>query len=420
MHFSRSEKKYKIITMTVLVLVVFGMTLGFAAFSATLSISSSANISPVSNNFSIKFSTNKDSLVEGYVEPKSVSSGVSASNGIINNSNINPYVSNISASFTSVGQSAEYEFYVRNEGEYTAYLNNISFIGNKTCIGDVDTTESLVQSACDDIIMSVYIDGVAYTDSSSVSNHALATKTGEKISIKVEYSETDDYVDGPFSITFPNVSLVYSTIDDSSIEPKAVRIISGDLNTLGSIVEIGNEKFYGIGNSNGVITLLSMYNLRVGNICRDGSSMFECVGDEMLSPTGIQDSSAIGGRADEDGNMKFPWVGVTAFSKTGNDYNTSIVKTYVDNYKAYLESMGVDVLLARLLTFEELSTLCNVDGDCTGGPEWLYSTSYWTQSPYANGAVYVVTSEGRIEGLACSNSVIVGVRPVIAIPSSEF
>ena len=55
------NKGSKIIAIVALVVAVFGLTLGFAAFSNTLTISSSAYVSPSSDNFKINFSTSSTS-----------------------------------------------------------------------------------------------------------------------------------------------------------------------------------------------------------------------------------------------------------------------------------------------------------------------------------------------------------------------
>ena len=61
-----------------------------------------------------------------------------------------------------IGDYVEYVFYARNEGEYTAYLNNINYLGDKTCIASSGTTESLVQSACNSINVTVTIGSTTY------------------------------------------------------------------------------------------------------------------------------------------------------------------------------------------------------------------------------------------------------------------
>ena len=78
-------KKEKILMIIALVVGIASLSIGFAAFSTTLNISSSASVNPNSDNFKVKFSTNQNSLVVGAVTPSSNNSGYIASNGTINN-----------------------------------------------------------------------------------------------------------------------------------------------------------------------------------------------------------------------------------------------------------------------------------------------------------------------------------------------
>jgi hypothetical protein len=88
-----------------------------------------------------------------------MSSSTSASHGVIDNS-ANPKITNFKASFIRPGQFVEYYFYARNEGEYTAYLNSINFIGEKVCEEVDGTTKSLVDAACSGINITVSVEGV--------------------------------------------------------------------------------------------------------------------------------------------------------------------------------------------------------------------------------------------------------------------
>ena len=212
---NRNQKLLMIIT---LVLAVASLSIGFAAFSVSLNISSQATISPNSDTFSVKFSTNKDSLIVSAVTPSDNPYNLTTTNGTIDNST-NPIIKNLSVTFTEPGQYVEYTFYARNEGEYTAYLNNINFIGNKTCTGDQEATDALVQMACESINITATIGNVTYTETTPITDHTLNKKTGEQVKIRLEYSTTGTYVDGPFTINFPYISVVYSTLDDSSITP---------------------------------------------------------------------------------------------------------------------------------------------------------------------------------------------------------
>ena len=212
------SRNNKVLIIIALVFGIVSLSVGFAAFSTTLNISSSASVTPSSDTFSVKFSTSQTSLVVGVVVPSSNAYNLTTTNGKIDNST-NPTIKGLAATFTSPGQYVEYTFYARNEGEYTAYLNNINFLGNKTCTGETGTTVSLVTSACESINISATIGSTTYTETTPITGHILAKNTGEQIKIRIEYSSSGTYVDGPMSVSFSDIALVYSTIDDSSVQP---------------------------------------------------------------------------------------------------------------------------------------------------------------------------------------------------------
>lgn len=418
------NRKIKILSIVALVLAISAMTLGFAAFSTTLNISSSASVTPNSGDFSVKFSTSQNSLVVAAVAPSSKSTGASATNGTINNEAI-PTLTNLSATFSKPGDYVEYTVYARNEGQYTAYLNNINFLGSKSCTASAGTTESLVQSACESINVKATIGETTYTETTPISNHTLASNTGESLKVRLEYDENGTAADGSFSITFPNIALVYSTVNDSLIQPtlpKVTSIVSGDINTIGSEVAIGDEHFYVYKDAGDDVLLLAKYNLYVGNKSDDDNGVVK-----LSNPTGIQSSKAIGyfyGYSTED-----PIIGVTPFSSDEqkgtnySDYSGSIVEGYVNTYKTYIEGQGVVVKEARLPLHSELTVApynCEEWGSCNTDKTFIYSTSYWSGSVIDTLNVWRVRSDGDF-----SNSIYFyddgfGVRPVIKVSKSEF
>ena len=116
-----SQRKFKVFAMITLVIAVVGMSLGFAAFSATLSISSSASVNPNSEDFKVRFCNNTtlgscadDSKV--YASDFTVFGG--ASNVV---ADISGLTGNFETSFTKPGQRITYKFYVHNLGEYDAF-----------------------------------------------------------------------------------------------------------------------------------------------------------------------------------------------------------------------------------------------------------------------------------------------------------
>ena len=223
--------KEKLLMIIALVVGIVSLSVGFAAFSTTLNISSSASVNPNSDNFKVKFSTNQNSLVVGAVTPSSNSNGLTVSNGTINNTT-NPTLTNLSATFTSPGQYVEYTVYARNEGEYTAYLNSVNFIGTKTCEPVGETTPSLVTSACASINTVVFVGSTEYRETTPISNHSLNKNSSEQIRIRLEYASNGTPVDGDFIIIFNDIMLLYSTINDSSYMPDyGTANMSGTLNS---------------------------------------------------------------------------------------------------------------------------------------------------------------------------------------------
>ena len=418
------SRKQKVLLIFVLMLSIASLSIGFAAFSVSLNISSSASVSPSSDTFNVKFSISKDSLVVGSVQPSYVSPGVNADMGIIDNSS-QPKLSNLSATFTQPGQYVEYTFYARNVGEYTAYLNSVSFFASKICKAENDTTDMLVQNACESINISVSVGGDIYNDSTAITGHSLESGFGEEVKVILEYDDNGDFVDGPFSISFPYVLFVYSTIDDSTTPPhlpNVVNLVSGNLDTLGSEICIDTECFYVISSNENEVTLLSKYNLYVGYEC---SIPGECIsyGQEA---TEKQNSSMIGaGTIPIKGTIAFGYNYWQSYVDSFPSYvynENSELYNYVEDYMQYLETFGVTISGARVITYEELINLGCSQSSCSAAPNWVYATSYWTGSAY-NEASYVwsVSSDGCV-GVSDSahTNYSYGIRPVIIIPKSEF
>lgn len=222
----RYQRKQKIIIIVALVIAIVGMSLGFAAFTSTLNISSSATITPNSSDFKVLFSTTQFAVDtnntsckigngEGY-------NGAVGGIGCVKSNSI----SDMAVVFTKPNQSVDFRIYIHNTGEYDAYLKSIN-IANvpgestyKKC--EAATTDStaassnLVQEVCDWIGVVYDYNGVAYSFGDSFSNMKLAKGEVAYIDIYVTYNG-DKRVDGPMNITFGDISLEYSTVDGSNL-----------------------------------------------------------------------------------------------------------------------------------------------------------------------------------------------------------
>ena len=214
------ERSSKIIAVVALCVAVVGLTLGFAAFSNSLSISSSANVAPDASTFNVDFSSS-DSALETNPITAVVSPGdLVAGSATISNVG-SPKISGLSVEFKQPGQKATYTFYARNEGEYTAFLKSINYenvaSGNspRKCTAVDGADDALVQAACDDITLSVKVgnESAVTGTNGSITGHSLNVDSSETIVVEIKYSAEGDRADGEFSVEFGDISLSYSSVD---------------------------------------------------------------------------------------------------------------------------------------------------------------------------------------------------------------
>lgn len=220
------QRQIKILSIVALVVAIAGMSLGFAAFSATLNISSNASVTPDSGDFEIQLCNDDrlnycDEILTDYV------AYYYEYGGAINNyGDVGGNVAFFKMTFTKPGQAIEYKFYAQNVGKYDAYLRSVFFESledgsYKRCSAsttdETKATDTLVQAACDGINISVSIDGIQQAISPyGIFGHKLAKQTVEEIKVKFEYEADAAYVDGPFNVEFGKLEFYYSTVDGVS------------------------------------------------------------------------------------------------------------------------------------------------------------------------------------------------------------
>lgn len=219
---SRSSKKIIVI---VLLIAVMALSVGFAAFTQSLDISSNAYVSPSDTVLDVIFtSSNPIGDPPVYTVIGNATVGVSALAAIINNGGSNPVISNLGATFTDKGQSVNYSFYVYNNSAYTAYLRSVIFenvtggSANIVCISGAETTESTVNSAsgaaCDDINVKISIAGDDYISSNnSISLKSLDASAYQSVNVTISYDGVHSLPDGDFSVSIGDITLGYSSID---------------------------------------------------------------------------------------------------------------------------------------------------------------------------------------------------------------
>ncbi len=217
--------------------------------------------------------------------------------------------------------------------------------------------------------------------------------------------------------------------------------------SVGDLITLGSESFYVYNIEGDNVSAIARYNLHVGGTTMDSSYTVT----PIENPTGLQDPSARGavGEVKENGNIDevFPFIGVVPYTTEEkynqasegvaeenklkpNDYSISVIKEYVDEYATKLAELDGEIKTTRLITKEELESVgcdpnkysCKAgynynnmteDARVAGAPEYMYTTSYWTSSPYAEIVenVWSVNSIGNFDNNNVNNDNDLGVRP---------
>ena len=199
------NKNTKIVAIVAILIAVVGLAVGFAAFSSSLTISSSATVTPSADTFKVVFGE------EGTVP----TSG--------------PYtvIKDASYDFTAPGQTKSTRYYIYNIGEYTAYLNSVTFSKESpTCEATVDggATASLVSDACEGISMSLeYLDMTNLSSKkftatdADVDGISLAKATNPNIkgiaTLTVTYAKNAARADGAFTVDCGSIALNFGSTD---------------------------------------------------------------------------------------------------------------------------------------------------------------------------------------------------------------
>lgn len=214
------SRSSKIIAIVALVVAVAGLSVGFAAFSNTLMISSRANVTPNSDTFKVVFSSDDASLETNKITGKTTATtGVTVGEATIVNSGATPTISGLTAGFTVPGESVTYEFYVHNAGEYEAFLKSINYANvtgqnnPKVCtaVDTANTTASLVSKACEDITLTVKVGNVTANGTETGLSQSLEKKGFTPVTVTIAYADNGNRADGDFNVSFGDISLTYST-----------------------------------------------------------------------------------------------------------------------------------------------------------------------------------------------------------------
>ena len=207
----KRDRNTKIIAFAALIVGVVGLSIGFAAFSNSLTISSSAQVTPSSSSFRVEPEFVSCSRVSGD------SRAEASANASVDGSGEGVHIGSISASFYAPGDSVKCTFKLNNNGSYVAYLNSITGIGGPTCWGDHTANNmqpvNYVDNACEGISMAVTLDGTTMSNNSSITNNTIAIGGSQTLELTITYAAGSARADGPFNVSFKNIKFTYSSVD---------------------------------------------------------------------------------------------------------------------------------------------------------------------------------------------------------------
>ncbi len=229
------DRRARVIAIAALLVGVVGLSLGFAAFSNTLTIKSSAEVNVDENIFNVDFADSTGSTSATTVTPTLTPSsgapaGFSGDNATIDNSRDGaPVIQNLHATFTEPGQSVTYTFKTKNVGELKAFLTSVNFAEvatgvTKQCTAKAVTapatpaTDSLVQAACQGISLTMTLGSESFTSTTarasfaSATAHDLEVGASETVTVVISYAAGSAQADGDFDVSFGDITLNYSSV----------------------------------------------------------------------------------------------------------------------------------------------------------------------------------------------------------------
>jgi len=430
------ERRTKALVIVVLLIVVAGLTIAFAALSATLNINGTAYLDAA--KWGIRF--------ENLSSSTKIGSATTTGTAKIEETK-SAEITGINVSLSTPGDKVTYTVDLVNKGTINAKIDKIE----KTVLTQEQqryvtfkvTDQNGKEISQDDILSAGETRNLTITIEfiKDLTKEDLPKQTSTiSLSYKLNFVQTNEKVT---SGSQGGNEKTYAVGDEFCLE---------------------NECFYVIKDNGDTITALAKYNLLIGNtvVFNDRLTNFISVTPVSTSEEGYGLQNSIAGyiEFDSEGNpLSHTVKGTIAFadgeeskkksgcsgygcyygywtdsegnllSKYGTSYPTNVFDSNsnlyapLENYKTYLKNtLGKTSVDARLITFEDLISLgcTEKDNSCKSAPSWVGATQYWTTSAYGNFRVWTVFLGGYFGDDSFDDPGALGLRPVITIKKSEL
>ena len=372
------ERRTKALVIVVLLIVVAGLTVAFAALSTTLNINGTAYLDAA--KWGIRF--------ENLSSPTKIGSATTTGTAKIEETKA-AEITGMNVGLSIPGDKVVYTVDLVNKGTINAKIDNIE----KTV---------LTQEQQRYLTFKV-------TDKNGYEikqGDILSAGETKSLTITIEFIK---------DLTKEDLPKQTSTI---SLSYKLNFVQTDDKATSGS--QGGNEKTYPVGEE----------------FCLE-KECFYVIKDNGTTVDAFakQNVNTKTNRQDKNANLlafaeNSYWVDASheLLPKYGTDYpanvfdSNSLLYEPLQNYKTYLKNtLGKTSVEARLITFEELTNLGCVgdDSSCESAPSWVYSVDYCTATAMDWGDMWDVVS-GLFGAYVGFDSEVYGLRPVITISKSDI
>ena len=378
------ERRTKALVIVVLLVVIAGLTVAFAALSTTLNINGTAYLDAA--KWGIKF--------ENLSSPTKIGSATTTGTAKIEETKA-AEITDINVSLSIPGDKITYTVDLVNEGTINAKIDKIE----KTTLTEEQQKYLTFK--------------VTYKDGTEVSEGDILSKEERKnLIITIEFIKDLTKDDLPTSTN--TISLSYK-LNFVQTDEKATNGSQG-----------GNEKTYAVGDE------FCLEN-ECFNVIKDNGTTVDALAKQNVNTkSNRQDTNANtltfakaknNGKPyweDDDGNLLSKYG--TSYPANVFDSNSNLYKP-LENYKTYLKNtLGKTSITAKLITYEDLISLgCSKDVySCKSAPSWVYSTRYWTASANVYLAVWFVDLDAEFGNHYFDSSGDCGLRPVITISKSDI
>ena len=376
------ERRTKALVIVVLLIVVAGLTIAFAALSTTLNINGTAYLDAA--KWGIRF--------ENLSSPTRVGKATTTGTAKIEETKA-AEITDMNVSLSIPGDKIVYTVNLVNKGTINAKIDNIE----KTVL----TSEQQ-----------------RYLTFKVTDNNGYEIKQGDilekgetkKITITIEFIKDLTKEDLPKQTSTISLSYKLNFVQTDEKTTSGSQGNNFKTYSVGDEFCLENECFYVIKDNVTTVDALAKQNVNTKTNRQDANANTLAFAEKT--------NGSYGYWTDSKGSL---------LSKYGISYpanvfdSNSLLYEPVQNYKAYLKNeLGKTSIDARLITYEEIIGLGCARRTCENAPSWVYNTRYWTASVHSENSVQDVFLYINYPGVLFDNSGYFGLRPVITISKSDI